>query len=321
MNDNQSDHLSMYLTVNQFLLDHAPDLAGVTQITGLQALLANRIENITDYAAIAGSDTTGFTIQKSNERLELEAITLKVSRACGAYFLSIDNPGGFKLADYTASEIANKRDNDLYADSKWLYKIADPIKANLSSFNSGPADVLELKNLYDAFFDIIRLPKIKRDEKASGTKMLDKEFEKAQELVEHLDVYMLTFQTIDALLYLEYEKARAIDSTGGGSQNTKSGTLQGNGVANAAFADDKLNASTGLLLYNNSTGPNAGDLVFYFCATPTGAIPDPDKAITLAPGNDLTTTALSIDYSEAQPFLNIFNPTAAVGKWKVVIAE
>ena len=132
---------------------------------------------------------------------------------------------------------------------------------------------------------------------------------------------MLTLQHDDAMLYLEYEKARAIDSTGGGSQNTKSGTLQGNGIANAAFAEGKLTADTGLLLYNNSTGPNAGDLQFYFCATATGTAPDPDKTITLAPGDNLATTALAMDYSVGKPFLNIFNPTAAEGKWKVQITE
>ncbi len=319
MNDIQSDRFSMYVTVNQFLTGHPAELSIVMQISQLQIALDQHIVKITDYAAIQGSDTTGFTEEKSAERMALEQITLKVSRACAAYFLSVNQPGKLKLSDFTAGELDRKRDNDLFVDSKWLYSIAKPVETFLTNFNSGPADVTELQTAYQDFFEVLRLPKAKRDEKTASTQMLDREFVAADAVIDQLDIYMSTFETSEPMLYLEYTNARSIDNTGGGSQNTKNGTLQGNGIANVPFADGKIEDDTELTLYNNSTGPNAGELQFYFSSTTGGAVTDPAKTITVQPGNSDAVLVLDMEFSEAKPYLNVFNPNAATGKWKVEI--
>lgn len=319
MNDIQSDRFSMYVTVNQFLMEHETELSSVAQIATLQIALDQHIVKITDYAAIQGSDTTGFTEEKSAERIALEQITLKVSRACAAYFLSVNQPGKLKLSDFTSGELDRKRDNDLFVDSKWLYTIAKPVENDLSDFNSGPTDVEDLQKAFKDFFEVLRLPKAKRDEKSASTEMLDREFAAADGTIEQLDIYMSTFEFTEAMLYLEYTNARSIDSTGGGSQNTKSGTLQGNGIANVPFADGKIENDTELLFTNNSTGPNAGELQFYFSSTTGGAVTDPSKTITVQPGNSDAVLVLNMDFGPAKPYLNVFNPNAATGKWKVEI--
>ncbi|MBK7149830.1 MAG: hypothetical protein IPH78_13725 [Bacteroidetes bacterium] len=319
MNDIQSDRFSMFLTVNQFLMDHETALNPVAQIAPLQVALDEHITKITDYAAIQGSDTTGYTEQKSAERMALEQITLKVSRACAAFFLSENQPGKLKLSDFTAAELDRKRDNDLFVDSKWLYTIAKPVENDLTDFNSGPVDVENLQKAFKDFFEVLRLPKTKRDEKTASTQMLEREFVAADGVIDQLDIYMSTFETSEPMLYLEYTNARSIDSTGGGSQNTKSGTLQGNGIANVPFADGKIEDDTELTLYNNSTGPNAGELQFYFSSTTGGTITDPAKTITVQPGSSDAVLVLNMGFSEANPYLNVFNPNAATGKWKVEI--
>lgn len=86
MNDIQLNKLGMFEKVNDYLTNNAAALAGVTQIAPLQSSLSNLIADIVDVAGVAGSDTTGFTIEKATERTDLEAIALKVSRAAAAYF-------------------------------------------------------------------------------------------------------------------------------------------------------------------------------------------------------------------------------------------
>ncbi|MBK8659671.1 MAG: hypothetical protein IPN22_12585, partial [Bacteroidetes bacterium] len=241
-----------------------------------------------------------------------------VSRACAAFFLSENQPGKLKLSDFTAAELDRKRDNDLFVDSKWLYTIAKPVENDLTDFNSGPVDVENLQKAFKDFFEVLRLPKTKRDEKKPPARKSEREFVAADGVIDQLDIYMSTFETSEPMLYLEYTNARSIDSTGGGSQNTKSGTLQGNGIANVPFADGKIEDDTELTLYNNSTGPNAGELQFYFSSTTGGTITDPAKTITVQPGSSDAVLVLNMGFSEANPYLNVFNPNAT-GKWKVEI--
>lgn len=75
---------------------------------------------------------------------------------------SIGQPGNIKLADYTRAELDGARDNDLYVDAKYLHKIVLPVQANLSGFNSGPADVTALGNALQEFFNVIQLPAEKK---------------------------------------------------------------------------------------------------------------------------------------------------------------
>ncbi|MBP7389174.1 MAG: hypothetical protein KA841_02150 [Chitinophagales bacterium] len=53
-------------------------------------------------------------------------------------------------------------------------------------------------------------------------------------------------------------------------------------------------------LFSNSTG---------------GAVTDPAKTITVQPGNSDAVLVLDMEFSEAKPYLNVFNPNAATGKW------
>ncbi len=118
MDDKQLNKLSMFIKTADFLDDNSGDLAGVTQIAGIKTAIDSGIEGIVDADGDADSDTSGFTIQKSEERTTVEQLSIKVSRAMAAYGLSINNPGLVKLADYVPSELESKRDNDLYVKAK-----------------------------------------------------------------------------------------------------------------------------------------------------------------------------------------------------------
>lgn len=318
MTDVQEDKLGMFKKVSDFLTENATDLSSVTQIADKLLDLNKVIDNITDYATESTADNTGFTIQKQVERVQLEKIVLKVSAACGAYFLSINNFGGIKLADYTKSEVEAARDNDLYVKAKQLYKIAQPVEASLTAFNSGPADVADLNTKKDAFFNVIQLPADKRDIKTANTELLAKKFEKGDNVLIQLDIYMNTFAATNEELFLIYTNARNIDNSGGGSQNTKQGSIAALTVANAPFAAGKITADSVLKLTN--TGSTVDALQFYFSSSTSG---NPEAPITSVTGAaPVQASALSLGYDPAtRKYLNIFNPDSTEGKWKVQIVE
>lgn len=316
MDDKQQNRLNMFIKTADFLGNHSVALAPVTQIATLKTALDTKIAAIIDADGEAGSDTSGFTIQKSLGRDHLEYIVLKVSRAVAAYGLSLGDPGMLKLADYTKSEIESKRDTDLYVKAKQLYKIAHPVEALLAGFNSGPADVTELKTRMDAFFDVLQLPEEKRGEKKASGLEVDMLFTEAEEKLFMLDIYMQTFEAVDSTLYNTYLSARAIDESGGGSQNSKSGTVAMTAVANIPFADGKIEADTVLKLMNNDT---VGDLIFYFSDSTSGGTGTATETITVAANSDLDIVAGVKGFTATNHFLNVFNPMAFQSKWRVQI--
>ncbi len=320
MTDTQENKLSMYIKTADFLGNHAGGLVSVTQIAGIKIELDAAIQNITDAAGLATSDTTGFTTEKAQERTDLEAITLKVSRATAAYFLSINNTGGIKLADYNKSELDTMRDTDLYVKAKYLHSKALPVQANLSDFNSGPADVTALNSKLAAYFAVIQLPQEKRGEKTVSVLALEEMMSATDLLLDTLDIYMLTFEAIDANLFGLYRTARAIDDTsGGGAAQIKTGTVPMNAQTNIPFSAGAIAADSGLELGNEGS---AGQLMFYFSDSTTGT-PGPMSPITYVPPNDITqVVAGSAGFDAvARPYLNVFNPNATMSNWRVEILK
>lgn len=316
MNDLQENKLGMFEKVNDYLTDNAAALVSVTQIAPLQSSLNNLIADITEAAGISGSDTTGFTIEKATERTDLEAIALKVSRAAAAYFLSIHQPGNIKLADYTKSELDSARDNDLYVKAKYLHKIAQPVAANLSGFNSGPADVTALQLALQDFFNVMQLPAEKKGEKAVYTKGVEVLFKEGDSLLDTLDIYMLTFEAVDPIQFALYKAARAIDDNGGGSQNIKKGTAPMESMVNVPFAPGKLQADTVLQLENLNL---TGELTYYFSDSPSGGTGTATVLTEVGPDSQLQKVAVELGYSATHVYLNVFNPSLTPADWQVEI--
>jgi len=217
MNDSQENKLSMFIKVDTFLTNNAAALAAVTQIAGIKTALETLIDNITTTGGLIIDDTTGYTIEKSIKRAELEAIMLKVAHAATGYYASIENPTGFKTADYTRSELHASRDSELYTRAKRLHTFVTPIAALLTGFNSGPADVADLDAKKEAFFDVIQNPQTKRGEKSAAVIDLENYFTDADSLLFTLDAYMNTFEAVNLNLFNQYQSARSIDDLGGGS--------------------------------------------------------------------------------------------------------
>lgn len=255
MTDDQENKLSMYIKVSDFLEAKAATLADITQIADIQTALDENIEDITTAEGTASSDTTGFTQQKKNASVALQTIMIKVSRAAASYFFTINNPGMLKLADYLPSELLRLRDGELYIRAKQLFKIADPVKANLTGFKSGPADVADLDTKKEAYFNVLQLPEAKRTEKTASGKDVDKEMADTDKLLEGLDLLMSNFEADNLNLYNQYLSSRAIDNmTGGGGGETILLTVQNTLAMGATGSAGLIPAGTQKVRFTGITG-------------------------------------------------------------------
>lgn len=317
MNNQQENKFSMYVKVASYLEDHATALSGVTQITDIKSELDTRILNITTADGIATSDTTGYTVQKANAEGALRARILSVGRAASAYFLSIGNLGLMEEVDHRPSELDALRDTELYVRGKKLFDVADPVKTNLSGFNSGPTDVAALNTTADAYYLILELPKRKTEIKSSQAREVVRQMEATDLLLGNLDIYMDTFADTQPLLFDEYKSARSIDDTGSTVQRTRQGDIDPLNVKNVPYSESLIAADSVLQLTNDGT---SGPLQFYFGISPTTPVMGGRPMLEVDPGQTITSTATDLGYDATNHFLNIYNPTAtASGHWKTVV--
>lgn len=312
MTDTQENHLSMYIKVDTFLGNNAAALAGVTQIAGLKTDLETLIDNITTSAGLVTDDTTGYAIDKTNKREELEAIMLKVSRATAAYYISIDNAQGFKTADYTPSQLHAVRDSELYSRAKRLFNVATPISASLVGFNSSAADVADLDTKKEAFFEVLEAPRSKRGEKSAAVKDLEIYFEDGSSLLFFLDAYMDTFAAVNTNLYNQYLSARAIDDLGGGGGSGEDiiETVQDNIAAAAISAPIAIPPNTQTVRMTvTANGP------LEFGKSLNGATHNGNTTAMSAPA---TTTYAIADFASAGTVMLVKNQSATLaGAYKI----
>lgn len=318
MTDNQNNKLGMFIKVRDFGTTYTTELASVTQVDTQMDALDTVINAITAAEAMATQDTTGFTIAKGLLRGNLTKIVLKCSRAGAAYFLSINNIGMIKAADFTPRELDELRDNDIYVRAQQLYNIVKPVEANLDDFNSGAADVALLKSTYESFFNIIKLPKEKTELKAAYGREVDRQFVNGDGIIQTLDIYMATFEAVNPLVYDIYTSARSIDDLGSGSaNNTRSGSINAGTIVNASFSPSIFQTDSQITFSNTSS--TVGPLVFYFSQFPDAAPVDGRPKVTVAAGASQTVSASDAGWNATYNIVTIQNEQGELGKWKVKV--
>ncbi len=166
------------------------------------------------------------------------------------------------------------------------------------------------------FYAVIQLPEEKRGQKKVSGMKVDRLFGEVDGQLAQLDIYMATFAGVNEDLYALYLTSRAIDESGGGSQNIKSGNAGVNAVVNVPFAEGKIDADTVLKLVNRTA---TGELRFYFSDSPTGGEGTATLHYIVNPDSTMNLVAGSSGFDVTHVYLNLFNPNAFEGKWRVEI--
>ena len=146
MNRGQTDKLNSFIKSFDVLTDNAAALVSVTQIAAGRIALKATIDALTTAAGLGSLDLTGYTLDKNNKREALTTLLNKVCRAAAAYYNSVGNMGSINKVNFTASELKNTRDTDLYSLVKVAHTQILPDAANLIGATAADLTALNAAN-------------------------------------------------------------------------------------------------------------------------------------------------------------------------------
>lgn len=218
MNDQLEDKLGMYIKVDTFATNNAAALAANAQIEATRVVVHDNILNIIQLESIATRDLSGFGEAKGDAAQLLINRVLLVRGASTGYFTANPDKGKKRIVEFPTGDIQKLRDKDLLSLADQVHDIADPVKATLTAFGCTAAQVDSLVTLSTAYLTISELPRSEQGlSKAAGNER-DRVFGKTDDvLTDGMDDYLIVFEQTNAQLYDQYQTARMIDDSGGGS--------------------------------------------------------------------------------------------------------
>ena len=319
MNNRQGNKLTMLMSVNAFFKEHNTFFSTKPHFVTVINELKDTVDNIFKEAGLVSQDITGSTEDKNAKRLKLEALSGKVSKAVLSYYINTGQVPPLQEDDYLQSSLQNAADSELYVAARQLFIVADPVKALLAPYSSGPADVAALNTAAELFLPEIKIARNVRRERSRSVKKLSELFRTADALLDRADGYMGVFRFSDFDLFTEYKLARQIiDRASGHTVHKKQGKVLPGFVAHAPFAPGILKAASKLNLSNMG---KTGELVFYFSSRANARPQTNTKLNTVKNNKTLKTTAAEAGYTVRTPFLNIENPNARQGQWKAEVVK
>ena len=260
MNDVQTNRVNSLIKSSDFLDDHVAELAAVAQIAPLALELKNLISDIETAAGKGSLDLTGVAEQKSITRQNLIDIMMKVSRGAAAYYLSANQLRELRIVEFTFNELTKKRDNDLYATAKEMHQMATVDGASYIAVTA--ADITELDDQKELFFDYIQDPKREVEIAAQQNALIDPYITSGMEVRKKLDIYMQTFIATKEVFYNEWKASMSIDDTGANTPASYTVTLMipASSIKTIDYSSVALQGNTEIKLINNS----AAELVYGF---------------------------------------------------------
>ncbi|MES2621659.1 MAG: hypothetical protein V4615_12480 [Bacteroidota bacterium] len=261
MNSKQEDRYGMFLKVDFYLVAQALLLAFNPAIATTRTVLNSLINAIAQADSTATRNITGFTVAKNEHREAQLALFKKVRAGLMAYFTADPDPKKKLVIKFTDSAIDDFRDPEIYIKTDQLLDLALPVKALLVPSGVTEAEVDSLKTLNDAWPAMEPLGRMEEAVNKASRKDVSLLIEQTDTLLDKtLDSYMKVVQYNNANLYNQYQTARMIDDSGGGSDSSGYDVTNITIVAGASY----------LLPVGAATIPS--DLDVYFRVVTSGAI-------------------------------------------------
>ncbi len=214
MKDNLENTLGMYQKVQATLSMHAAETAAIPAVATLAAELNTKVTAILTVASDAGTDITGYTVDKQVKRNDLKTKVLKLSGAIVAHTAMTADFKTLEKCDETPSQIDAMRDNDFYVYAKLVIDEVTPIMVALTPYGVVAADLTAANTSADAYLKAIQAPKAQINERSNSINELTDLFAATTTfLTDKLDKVMGVFITTNPNLYNTYMGARSIDDT------------------------------------------------------------------------------------------------------------
>lgn len=308
MNKVQLATYNSFVKSDDFLDDHAAELAVVSQIAPAAASFKQTINAIGTAVALAEQDNTGYTIDKNNKLAELRRLMLKVGRAATAYYRSINNVANLAISDFTKTEVEEMAEARIPIYAEKLHNESLPHAANL--IGADAADLAALQAAIVAARDVMEDPKRAIEISRRYNESIDGLIKTGREQREILDIYMRTFIDENEGLYNEWKYSTSIDDLPSHSAPTFTTPITALGTGTVTSVDyAPLGGLTGAtdieftLPQNIAQGIRAG-----FGTDALSILPGKELQLSGGSSNRHSAASLGFDINAA-PFLNIINDT------------
>ena len=278
MDSNKEDRYGMFLKVDLFLQNNADDLDFNPAIAATQTTLHSYISLIAQADSTATRDITGFTAAKNQHREDQIAQFKLVRAGLMGYFTALPDIKAKTIIDFNDSDIDKFRDSELYMKTDQVLDIALPVKTLLVPYGVAEAQVDALETLNNAWQALEPIGRLEEAVNKASAKDVDRYFELTFKLLDDtLDSYLKVVQYNNPNLYSQYQTARMIDDSGGGSDttgyNTQNIIIPANGTMSWPIGNPGFPVPPELQVY-----ARAITNTMYICTSPDGS-----GSCTLAP--------------------------------------
>jgi hypothetical protein len=225
MNKTQEAKRTMYMSVQQYFQTNASVVSTIPSLQTAVTAFGNLLTNLNNIRQQQETQSTGFTVQKSQLRKAMQDVALQVSSALQAYATSTFNPPLFDQARITPSGFQLMPDTEASDKARNIRDLGNTNVANLSGYGITAAVITNLTGKIDAFDAAIPSP--------TGAKNTVKQASiDLKNLIKSIDTFLKTnidnimaaYKISDPGFYNGYTNARTINDAPANSQ-VKSGTL------------------------------------------------------------------------------------------------
>lgn len=201
----------MFETVDSVLDKNSSLFESMPELVSAHRMLKEGKTLILQYRQVQEAETSGLTTTKENVKTDFINSILKFSAALRAYATSTKNEDLKAKAHYVSSELKKVPDPILFDIGTLLFKLAAPIKIELTKYSVGEEEIAEMEALLPGFKLTYPQQRVATTESKMSTGNIDKVFKSMMKLLkEVIDELMLPFQFSKPDFYNTYKNARLI---------------------------------------------------------------------------------------------------------------
>lgn len=298
MTRDEESFFAMALKTKNFYARNTAAMASIPALAGLYTQLSTFITTLISADTGSRADLTGYSLDKSLKRANVEALSLKISNAVASFAAINADLILKKRADFTSSSWYSISEEELVTQATIIRDLGQANAADITPYGAGTADVTALSNALTTFVDVITNPTLALDQRKDDNRRIPEIIDQIRSLFEEkLDVVMRSFELSNPSLYSLYQSARAIDVNGSSQPTLLKDILAGTTVSIHHAAEYKKDT-----FY---TIQNMGNQAVTFSLSTTETLEGPDPV--LLSGGD-TKSRLAETLAPEGTYLIVKNP-------------
>lgn len=269
MTDIQSNKSNMYGVLNLVFTTFLAVYERLEDFKEIVDRFAANIELIYALHQVQLLDNRGITINKNTIAGNLRTSVTTVQNAVVAHAIFTKDKKLEKKVDFKAPELKGW-ENVLIANAAILYKIADPLKAQLVELKITEADIEAVNTNRLLFMGVMHEPRFATGQKKAATQSIRRKFREMDSILRNeLDPAMRIFQTANADFFDQYRNARIIVDRGG--RKTKNNTTVIEGIIRHFETLELLPGGRATVVETGQTVVAGADAKFHF-NVPSGGV-------------------------------------------------